>query len=325
MHLHTPVIAALCALLAGVIPASAEYPEKPITLIVPFAVGGPTDTIARFVAEPMAKTLGQAIIIENIPGAGGTTAARRAAQAPADGYIIIMGSMGTHGAAPAVYPDLKYDPAKDFTPIGQVAGVPQVIVTKKDFPPNNLREFIEYVQRNQDKVNEANAGVGSASHTICTLLQSIMGTKTGRVAYRGVGPAVNDLVGGQVDFGCIALPTVASQIQGGTVKAIAIAASERADVIKEVPTTKEGGLPDFQASSWNGIFGPRNLPQDIQAKLNDAIVMALDDQGTRKRLLDIGSEIPDKSDRTPRALQDLVESEVPRWSSLLKAAGVAAK
>jgi tripartite-type tricarboxylate transporter receptor subunit TctC len=273
----------------------------------------------------MAKTLGQAIIIENIPGAGGTTAARRAAQAPADGYIIIMGSMGTHGAAPAVYPDLKYDPAKDFTPIGQVAGVPQVIVTKKDFPPNNLREFIEYVQRNQDKVNEANAGVGSASHTICALLQSIMGTKTGRVAYRGVGPAVNDLVGGQVDFGCIALPTVASQIQGGTVKAIAIAASERADVIKEVPTTKEGGLPDFQASSWNGIFGPRNLPQDIQAKLNDAIVMALDDQGTRKRLLDIGSEIPDKSNRTPRALQDLVESEVPRWSSLLKAAGVAAK
>jgi tripartite-type tricarboxylate transporter receptor subunit TctC len=273
----------------------------------------------------MAKTLGQAIIIENIPGAGGTTAARRAAQAPADGYLIIMGSMGTHGAAPAVYLDLKYDPAKDFTPIGQVAGVPQVIVTKKDFPANNLKEFIEYVQRNQDKVNEANAGVGSASHTICTLLQSVMGTKTGRVAYRGVEPAVNDLVGGQVDFGCIALPTVAAQIEAGTIKAMAIAASERADVIKEVPTTKEGGLPDFEASSWNGIFGPRNLPQDIQAKLNDAVIKALDDQSTRKRLLEIGSEIPDKLDRTPQVLQKLVESEVARWSSLLKAAGVTAR
>ena len=325
MRLLSRIVGGVSVFLAGLVPASAEYPEKPITLIVPFAAGGPTDTIARIVSEHMAKTLGQAIIIENVPGAGGTTAARRAAQAAADGYIIIMGSMGTHGAAPAVYPDLKYDPAKDFTPIGQTAGVPQVIVTKKDFPANNLKEFVDYVKGNEDKVNEAHAGVGSASHTICTLLQSIMGTKTARVAYRGVGPAVNDLVGGQVDFGCLGLTTVVSQIQGGTIKAIAIATSERADVIKDVPTAKEGGLPNFQASSWNGIFAPRNLPQDIQAKLNDAVVKALDEQGTRQRLLDIGSEIPDKADRTPQALQKLVESEVARWSSLLKAAGVTAK
>ena len=311
--------------LSAAVPASAEYPEKPITLIVPFAAGGPTDLIARLVAEHMTKTLGQPIIIENVPGAGGTTAARRGAQAPADGYIIVMGSMGTHGAAPAVYPDLKYDPARDFTPIGLTAGVPQVVVTRKDFPANDLKEFVEYVRKNEDKVNEAHAGVGSASHTICTLLQSIMGTKTGRVAYRGVGPAVNDLVGGQVDFGCLGLTTVVSQIQGGTIKAIAIATPERADVIKDVPTTKEGGLPDFQASSWNGVFGPRNLPEGIQAKLNDAVVRALDDPDTLKRLLDIGSEVPTTADRTPQALQSLVESEVSRWSLLLKAAGATAK
>ena len=257
MRLLSPIVGALSVFLAGVVPASAEYPEKPITLIVPFAAGGPTDLIARLVAEHMTKTLGQAIIIENVPGAGGTTAARRGAQAPADGYIILMGSMGTHGAAPAVYPDLKYDPARDFAPIGLTAGVPQVVVARKDFPANNLKEFVDYVRRNEDKVNEAHAGVGSASHTICTLLQSIMGTKTGRVTYRGVGPAVNDLVGGQVDFGCLGLTTVVSQIQGGTIKAIAIATPEQADVIKDVPTTKEGGLPDFQASSWNGIFVPR--------------------------------------------------------------------
>jgi tripartite-type tricarboxylate transporter receptor subunit TctC len=293
--------------------------------MVPFAAGGPTDLIARLVAEHMTKTLGQPIIIENVPGAGGTTAARRGAQAPADGYIIVMGSMGTHGAAPAVYPDLKYGPARDFTPIGLTAGVPQVVVTRKDFPANDLKEFVEYVRKNEDKVNEAHAGVGSASHTICTLLQSIMGTKTGRVAYRGVGPAVNDLVGGQVDFGCLGLTTVVSQIQGGTIKAIAIATPERADVIKDVPTTKEGGLPDFQASSWNGVFGPRNLPEGIQAKLNDAVVRALDDPDTLKRLLDIGSEVPTTADRTPQALQSLVESEVSRWSLLLRAAGATAK
>ena len=200
-----------------------------------------------------------------------------------------------------------------------------MLVTRKDFPANTLEQFVEYVKRNEDKVNEAHAGVGSASHTICTLLQSIMGTKTGRVAYRGVGPAVNDLVGGQVDFGCLGLSTVVSQIQGGTIKAIAIATPERADVIKDVPTTKEGGLPDFQASSWNGIFAPRNLPEGIQGKLNDAVVRALDDPDTLKRLLDIGSDVPTMADRTPQALQRLVESEVSRWSSLLKAAGAVGK
>jgi tripartite-type tricarboxylate transporter receptor subunit TctC len=273
----------------------------------------------------MAKTLGQSIIIENDAGAGGTTPTGRVARATADGYTLMVGHMGTHGAAPAVYPNLKYDPAKDFTPIGQTAALPMVIVTKKEFPANTLMEFVEYVRRNQDKVTEAHGGAGAQMHTACTLLQSIMGTKTARVAYRGGGPAINDLIAGQVDFACVALGAVVTQIQGGTIKAIAIASPERAEVIKDVPTTKEGGLADFQVSAWNALFAPRNLPQDIQAKLNDALVKALDDEATRKRLLQIGCEIPDKKDRTPQAVQKLVESEVARWSSVLKAARMTAR
>jgi tripartite-type tricarboxylate transporter receptor subunit TctC len=308
-----------------VVPASADYPTKPVTLIVPFAAGGPTDTIARIVGEHMTKTLGQPVIMENVPGAGGTTASRRTAQAAADGYTIMVGHIGTHGAAPALYPDLKYDPVKDFTPIGLTAVVPVVIVTKKAFPADNLKEFVDYVKRNQHNLNEAHAGVGSASHTNCTLLQSIMGTKTARVAYRGAGQLINDLVGGQVDFSCVSLSAIISQIEGGKIKAIAIASPERADIIKDVPTTKEGGLVEFQVSNWFAFFAPRNLPQDTQTKLNDAVGKALDDEGTRRRLLDIGNEIPNKAERTPQALQKLVESEVSRWSSVLKAVGVAVK
>ena len=312
------------ALLTSLVPAMAAFPERAITLIVPFAAGGGTDAIARIVAEHMARTLGQAIIIENMPGAGGTTATIRTARAAADGYTLMMGHMGTHGAAPAAHAHLKYDPVKDFTPIGLTAGVPAVIVTRKDFPASDLKEFVDYLRRNQAKVNEAHGGVGAQMHTLCTLLQSIIGTKTGRVAYRGGGPAINDLVGGQVDFACIGLNGVVSQIQGGTIKAIAIASPTRADVIKDVPTTREGGLPEFQASVWDAIFAPKSLPEDIQTKLNDAVVAALDDDATSKRLLQIGCVIPDKSERTPRALQRFVESEVARWSSVLKAAGVAA-
>jgi tripartite-type tricarboxylate transporter receptor subunit TctC len=307
-----------CTTTAALPAASQSYPMRPITLIVPFAAGGFNDVIVRIVAEHMARTLGQSIIIENDAGAGGTTATRRAAQATADGYTIAAGSMGTHAAAPAQYPNIKYDPAKDFTPIGLTAEAPAVIVTRKDFPANTLEEFIEYVKKNQAKVNEAHAGVGSQMHTYCTLLHSIMGTTTARIAYRGGGQAINDLVAGQVDFSCVSLNTAASQIQGGTIKGIAIASPERAAVIKDVPTTTEGGLPEFQVSGWNAIFAPKNLPPDIQAKLSDALAKALDDPATAKRLLDIGCFIPDKAERTPQALQKRVESEMARWSLVLK-------
>jgi tripartite-type tricarboxylate transporter receptor subunit TctC len=290
-------------------------------MIVPFAAGGPTDTVARIVGEQMSKTLGQAVVVENVSGAGGTTGITRGAQSKPDGYTIMMGHMGTHGAAPALYPSLKYDPTKDFAPVGLVAGTAILIIAKKDFPATNLKEFVAYLKKNPDKVNEAHAGVGSVSFTTCTMLQSILGTKTARVAYRGTGPSLNDLVAGQVDFGCDQIVNVVSQVQAGTIKAFAVASPQRSAVLKDVPTTKEAGLPEFQVSAWNAVFAPKDTPKDVMAKLNGALVKALDDGATRTRLLELGSIIPDRAGRTPEALQALVEKEVARWTPILKAAG----
>ena len=313
-------IAAL-AFVAGAIPAAAAFPERLITVIVPFAAGGPGDTVVRIVGEHMARTLGQPIVVENVTGAGGTIGITRGSQAKPDGYTIMVGQMGTHGAAPAQYPDLKYDPAKDFAPIGLMAATPIVIIAKKAFPANNLQEFVDYVKKNQDKVVEAHAGVGSISHTTCTLLQSIMGTKTARVAYRGTGPALNDLIAGQVDFGCDQIVNVAPHIHAGTIKAFGIATAERSAAMKDVPTTREGGLPEFVVSAWIALFAPKGTPQHVVGKLNEALVKALDDEGIRARLLDLGSEIPDRAGRAPDALQELVVREVARWTPVLKTAG----
>ena len=315
------LVSGLAMLLAAALPAAGAYPERPVTMIVPFAAGGPTDTIARIVGEHMAHSLGQAIVIENVAGAGGTTGTTRGAQAGPDGYTVMMGHMGTHGAAPAVYPNLKYDPIKDFEPIGLAAGTPILIVTRKEFPADTLRAFVDYVKKNGDKVNEAHAGVGSVSHTTCTLLGSILRVKTARLAYRGTGPALNDLVGGQVDFMCDQIVNLVPQIQSGTIKALAIATAERSPALPEIPTTKEGGLPEFEVSAWNALFAPKGTPREIVARLNEALVQALDDEGTRKRLLDLGSIIPDQAGRSPEALRQLVTSEVARWTPVLKGAG----
>lgn len=311
----------LALLLASVVllpgAARADYPSRAITLIVPYAAGGSNDTLSRILAEHMSNTLGRPIIIDNEPGAAGTTATTRAARAASDGYMIIMGNMGTHGAAPAQYPDLRYDPINDFAPIGLAAEVPAVIVTRKDFPANSLTEFIAYLRANRDKVNEAHVGVGAPTHLFCTLLQSMLDIQTGRIPYRGGAPAMNDLMSGQVDFSCISLSGAISQIQSGTVKAIAIASPQRADVIPNVPTTVESGLPQFVVSTWNAIFAPKSLTPEIQAKLSDALNKALDDEATRKRLLDIGFVIPDAARRTPEALGEFVASEVLRWRKVV--------
>jgi tripartite-type tricarboxylate transporter receptor subunit TctC len=296
------------------------YPTRPVTIIVPFAAGGPTDIIARITGEYFSKALGQQFVIENVAGAGGTTGTTRAAQAKADGYTIMMGHMGTHGAAPALYAGLKYDPAKDFTPIGLVAGTPILIVAKKDFPAANLKEFIEKIKDPAAKIKQAHAGVGSVSFTTCMLLTSQLGTKSIVAAYRGTGPALNDLVGGQVDYMCDQIVNLVEQVNGGSIKAYAIATAERSPALPNVPTTKEAGLPEYQVSAWNALFAPKGLPADIHAKLNETLVRALDDEATRKRLLTLGSVIPDKAGRSPQALADLVKSEVARWMPILKAA-----
>jgi putative tricarboxylic transport membrane protein len=301
--------------------AAQSYPIRPVTIVVPFAAGGPTDIIARIVGQHFSKSLGQQFIIENIAGAGGTTGITRGAQAKPDGYTIMMGHMGTHGAAPALYPNLKYDPDKDFEPIGLVAGTPILIVARKDFPATDLREFIAKAKDTSIRISQAHAGVGSVSFTTCTLLSSQLGVKHHRVvAYRGTGPALNDLVGGQVDYMCDQIVNLVEQVKGGAIRAYAIAIPARSPALPEVPTSKEAGLPDYQVSAWNALFAPKGTPKEIVAKLNDTMIKALDDDATRKRLLELGSVIPDKAGRSPQALAELVKSEVARWNPILKAA-----
>ncbi|MCA6106698.1 tripartite tricarboxylate transporter substrate binding protein BugD [Bradyrhizobium cenepequi] len=314
------VLAAL--LLAVVAPARAQdYPTRSITMIVPFAAGGPTDVIARIVTGHMAQTLGQSIIIENVVGAGGTTASARAARAANDGYTLITGHMGTHAASVPLYPNLAYHPEKSFEPVGLLAGTPILILARKDFPPKDLKEFVTYVKANAEKVNAAHAGVGSVSHVSCQLLNSILGIEPVGVPFNGTGPAMNALVAGQVDYMCDQIVNAVPQIHAGTIKAYAIATPERNPSLPNVPTTAEAGLPAFQAQAWNAIFAPKGTPAPIIAKLNAAAAKALDDETVRKRLLDLGSVVPQPADRTPEALGTLVGNEIKKWTPVLKPAG----
>jgi tripartite-type tricarboxylate transporter receptor subunit TctC len=317
------VIVAGMALAFAALPASAQsdYPRRPITLIVPFAAGGPTDVISRIIGEHMSRTLGQPIIIENVVGAGGTTASTRAARAAPDGYTIEMGHMGTHAASVALYPNLAYKPDVDFAPIGLVAGTPVLILGKKDFAPKDLKDFVTYVKANVDKLNMAHAGVGSVSFTTCLLLNSILGVKPTSIPFNGTGPALTALISGQVDYMCDQIVNVVQQVQSGQIKAYGIGTPERNPALPNVPTTKEAGLPEFQAQAWNALFAPKGTPQPVLDKLSDALDKALDDEQTRKRLLELGSVLPDKAGRSQQALASLVKSEIDRWTPIIKAAG----
>ncbi len=244
--LASSVLAALAGLSTITAQAQTQaYPTRSITMIVPFAAGGPTDVVARIVTAPMAQTLGQGIIIENVVGAGGTTATSRAARATNDGYTLITGHMGTHAAAVPLYPNLAYHPEKDFEPVALLAGTPILILARKDFPPKDLKEFIAYVKANVEKVNAAHAGVGSVSHVSCQLLNSMLDIKPTGVPFNGTGPAMNALVGGQVDYMCDQIVNAVPQINGGTIKAYAVATPERNPSLPDVPTTAEAGLPAF--------------------------------------------------------------------------------
>ncbi|MBN9456901.1 MAG: tripartite tricarboxylate transporter substrate binding protein BugD [Bosea sp.] len=311
--------AATLALAGG---AQAQgYPTKPVTMIVPFAAGGPTDIIARIVADHMSKTLGQQIVVENVAGAGGTTGITRAVTAAPDGYTIAMGHLGTFSAAPATYPGLKYDPINGMQPIGLAGGTPILIVARKTFEPKDLKEFVSYVKANTDKVNEAHAGVGSVSWTTCTLLKGVLGTpKINSVAYRGTGPALNDLVSGQVDFMCDQIVSVAEQVRANTIKAYAVTSAERSPALPDVPTTKEAGLPDFQIEAWNGIAGPKGMPKEAVDKLVDALNKALNDDATKKRLLDLGTVLPDAEARTPAGFAAIIKRDADKLSPALSAA-----
>jgi tripartite-type tricarboxylate transporter receptor subunit TctC len=299
-----------------------SYPARPITLIVPFAAGGGTDVPARIVGEHMSRTLGQQIVVQNVVGAGGTVGSTRAMRADPDGYTIEMGQMGTHAAAVALYPNLAYKPDLDFEPIGLVSSYATVIVARKDFPPKDLKEFIAFVRAGSEKLNMSHAGVGSTFFTTCLLLNSILDAKPASVPFNGGAPAMNALMSGQVDFMCADVLTAAPQLQAGTVKAYAIAAAERSPELPNLPTTREAGLPEFQAGGWNALFAPKSTPKPILDKLTEALDKALDDENTRKRLGELAHEIPDKSRRGQEALRALVKSEIARWTPIIKAANV---
>ena len=322
----------LLLLAAGIVLAALPriagaqtYPARPITVIVPFAPGGGTDVAARIVGDHMSRTLGQQLVVQNIAGAGGTVGSARAMRAEPDGYTILMGQMGTHAAAVALYPSLPYKPDVDFEPIGMVAAAPVVIAARKDFPADDLKGFVAYVKANAAKINVGHAGVGSTFFTTCLMLDSILDVKPTLVPFNGGAPAMNALVAGQVDYLCADVLTAAPQLQAGTIKAYAIAAAARSPLLPQVPTTAEAGLGEFQASTWFGLFAPKATPGPLLDKLADALVRALDDGAVRKRLAEIGNEVPEPAARGREALRALVKHEIARWTPIIQAAGVKAE
>lgn len=316
---------AALALLAGG-PATAEdYPSRTITMIVPYAAGGPSDVVARIVADGMSKALGHNIIIENVGGAGGTIGTARVAEARPDGYTLLGASMGSHVSAPALYTNLKYDSTKDFAPIGLTLHAPAAIVARKDFPAKDFKEFVAYLKKNGDSVKQAHGGIGSSSHMACLLFTSQLGLKPSLVAYRGTGPALNDVIGGHVDFFCEQIVSVKGAIKGGTVKAYAVSGDERSPALPDVPSAKEVGDPAYGINIWSAVFAPKGTPQPIVDKLTAALDKALDDPGLQKRMLELGGTVPPKAARGPAMLAKVLKDDIARWNPILKTAVAKAK
>ena len=311
------------ALSAGPHAVRAQaYPTRPITIIVPFAPGGGTDVSARVVGEHMSRTLGQQFVVENFPGAGGTTGSTRAMRAIPDGYTIEMGHIGTHAVSVWLYPQLAYKPDVDFEPIGLAMEAPLLIVARKDFPPRNLEEFIAYVKANSEKLNMGHAGVGSILYSFGLMLNSILGVRPTLVPFNGGGPATSALLAGQVDYACGATVDVAPHVHAGALKAYAIAADERSPAMPDVPTTTEAGLPEFKAMPWFALFAPKGTPRPVLDKLSDALDKALDDPNVRNRFSDLGGRFPDKARRGQQALGTLVKDEIARWAPIIKTANI---
>ena len=315
--------AAILALMvaAGVSAARAEdYPARTVTIIVPFAAGGPADITGRIVADIFSRHLGQKFLVENVVGAGGTTGAMRAAKASADGYTLLSGHLGTNALAPAFYPNLGYDPQKDFAPIGLSAEYPEVLVARKDFPANTFKEFVAYAKANPEKINVGHAGLGSVSYIGCLLLHSAIGIKPTLVPFTGTGPVLNAMLSGQVDYECDPVLGTLGQVQAGNVKALVVAARKRSPLLPDVPTSYEQGLPEFDCAPFYGVFAPAGTPQAIVDKLAEALTKGLNEEAVLKRLAELGAEPIEPERRGPKALGELVKNEAARLLPILKAA-----
>ena len=317
-------VASACGiLLAAASMALAEaYPARPMTMIIPFAAGGPTDVLGRVMAQRMSEILSQQVVVENVGGAGGMTGSKRVADAAPDGYTFVLGTVGTHAQSQTMYKKPLYHAAADFAPVALIAEVPIVLITRKDLPVNNLQEFIAYAKANQAKMQYGSAGAGSATHLGCVLLNYLIGVDITHVPYRGTGPAMQDLQGGRIDYLCEIVSTAKPQIDGGTVKAIAIMTKERSPALPNVPTGREQGVPNLEAYTWNAIFLPKGTPADIVKKLQDATVEAMKTPGVRERLEGLGAVVVPEDHATPEYLGQFVKSEIDKWAGPIKASGV---
>jgi tripartite-type tricarboxylate transporter receptor subunit TctC len=317
------IIAAVGVLVAATAPAAAQgWPTRPVTMVVPFAAGGAFDVVGRVFTPRMSESLGQQVIVENIGAAAGIVGTSRVAKAVPDGYTFLLGSVGTHAYNPTLYKKLPYNPATDFAPVALFAEQPMVLITRKDFPASNLQEFIAYAKANGAKLQYGSAGVGSTTHLGCALLNAATGINTTHVPYRGGGPAMLDLIAGQVHYMCSNSASALPQIASNTLKGIALLARSRSSLLPSLATAHEQGLVDFEAITWNAFFLPKGTPAPIIKKLNDAVVEAMSTPAVGSRMQELGVDLVAPERRSPEYLQKFVESEIAKWAGPIKAAGV---
>ncbi len=303
--------------------AEEQYPNRTITMVVPFAAGGPTDILGRVVAQFISPLLGQQVAVDDVTGAGGTIGATRVARATPDGYTLLMGNLGTNAASLGIYKDLPYDPRIDFEPVILVASTPMVLVTRKTLPAHTLADVVAYAKANKGKTTMGSAGIGSISHLTLLLFNHLTGADVVHVPYRGLSEASNDLLGGQIDTLFDQVVTATPHILNASENAIVVTIPQRAAAIPNVPSANEAGEPDLQTVAWTALFLPKGTPAPIVARINGAVQKALEDPATSKRLAELGADIPPPQQRSPQALGHLVASEIDKWVPLIKGSGIA--
>ena len=319
-HRHILAALALGTVLAPVATLAQSYPDRPVTIIVPFAAGGPTDTVSRLVGEVMSRELGQQVLIQNVGGAGGTLGAGQAADAEADGYTLLIHHIGM-STAPTLYRNLPYDALTDFTPIGLITEVPMTVIARKDFESATLADLVEKIKAEGEALTYGNAGIGAASHLCGMLLMEAVGAQMTTVPYQGTGPMMTDLLGGQIDLSCDQTTNTTNQILAGEIKAYAVTVPERLANLPDLPTTAEGGLPALEVSVWHGLYGPDGLPQEVVDRLQAALVAALSDAIVIQRFAELGTSPVSAEEATPAALTETLTSQIATWKPIIEAAG----
>ena len=314
---------AFTLLVILVAPAAAQdWPSRPVTMVVPFAAGGPMDTVGRILGGRLGEVLGQQVVVENVGGAGGMTGAARIAKATPDGYQFVLGNIGTHAHSQTLYKNPLYNAAADFSPVVLIAELPQVLIARKDLPARNLQDFIAYARQHQAKMQYGSGGAGSATHISCVLLNAAIGINVTHVPYRGGGPALQDLVAGRIDYQCLDAPIAVPQIEAGAVKAIAVLTRERSAVLPTLASAHEQGLTDFAAANWCAIFLPERTPAPIVGKLHDAVVATMETPAVRTRMTEIGADLVAPERRSPDYLAGFVRGEIAKWAAPIRASGV---